>query len=33
MPDDFKNPTLPEVDPTEVEDSRVVTASQPDTFL
>jgi uncharacterized protein (DUF2267 family) len=33
MPDDFKNPNLPEVDPTEVEDSRVVTASQHDTFL
>jgi uncharacterized protein (DUF2267 family) len=33
MPDDFKNPTLPEIDPTEVEDSRVVTAGQHDTFL
>jgi uncharacterized protein (DUF2267 family) len=33
MPDDFKNPNLPEVDPTEVEDYRVVTAGQHNTFL
>jgi uncharacterized protein (DUF2267 family) len=33
MPDDFKNSALPEIDPTEVEDERVVTASQHDSFL
>lgn len=33
MPDEFKNPNLPEIDPTEVEDSRVLTASQHNSFL
>jgi len=33
MPDEFKNPNLPEIDPTEVEDSRVLTARQHNSFL
>jgi uncharacterized protein (DUF2267 family) len=33
MPDEFKNPTLPEIDPTEVEDGRVLSAGKHNTFL
>ncbi len=33
MPDEIFNSTIPEIDPTEIEDSRVVTASEHNSFL
>lgn len=33
MPDEIKNTTIPEIDPTEVEDSRVISAGKHNSFL
>ena len=32
MPDEVFNSAIPEIDPTEIEDSRVVTASEHNSF-